>query len=128
VIGAVLVPGANASKLVSRDLVKRMKRGSVIVDVAIDQGGCIETSKPTSHAEPTYIAEDVVHYCVTNMPGAVAGTSTFALNNATLPFIVKLADKGIDKALKEDQNLANGVNIKAGKVVHEVVREAIDKL
>ncbi len=128
VVGAVLVPGASAPKLVSKELVKRMKRGSVIVDIAIDQGGCIETSKPTTHADPTYIVDEVVHYCVTNMPGAVAGTSTKALNNATLPFVVKLADRGFEKATKEDENLANGVNIKAGEVVHNVVREAVGRL
>jgi len=105
-----------------------MKRGAVIVDIAIDQGGCIATSKPTTHANPTYIDEEVVHYCVTNMPGAVAGTSTFALNNATLPFVLKLAEKGIGQALDEDENLAKGVNIKAGKLVHEVVEQALDRL
>ncbi len=125
VIGAVLVPGASAPKLVSFELVKAMKRGSVIVDIAIDQGGCIATSRPTTHADPSFITEGVVHYCVTNMPGAVAQTSTFALNNATLPFIIKLASKGFDQATKEDENLANGVNIKAGKVVHPVVRRAL---
>ncbi len=128
VIGAVLVPGTSAPKLVSKELVKRMERGAVIVDIAIDQGGCIATSRPTTHEEPTYIIDEVVHYCVTNMPGAVAGTSTLALNNATLPFVVKLADEGIERAAKEDKNLANGVNIKAGEVVHEVVREAIRML
>ncbi len=102
-----------------------MKRGSVIVDIAIDQGGCIVTSRPTTHADRTYIVDEVVHYCVTNMPGAVAGTSTKALNNATLPFAVKLADRGFEKAIKEDENLTNGVNIKAGEVVHGVAREAI---
>ncbi len=128
VIGAVLVPGSSAPKLVSTQLVKDMKRGAVIVDIAIDQGGCIETSKPTTHAQPTFIAHDIVHYCVTNMPGAVAGTSTLALNNATLPFILKLADRGFEKAVKEDENLSNGVNIKAGKLVHDVVRAAISGL
>ncbi len=124
-IGAVLVPGDSAPKLVSTDLVKAMKRGSAIVDIAIDQGGCIATSRPTTHADPTFIKYGVVHYCVTNMPGAVARTSTYALNNATLPFILKMADLGIDQALKADQNLSNGVNIKAGKVVHEVIRQAM---
>jgi alanine dehydrogenase len=128
VIGSVLVPGASAPKLVSKELVKGMKRGSVIVDIAIDQGGCVATSKPTSHASPTFVTYDVVHYCVTNMPGAVARTSTFALNNATLPFVLKLANLGIERALQEDQNLANGVNIKAGKIVHAVVKEAIGDL
>ncbi len=124
-IGAVLVPGAHAPNLVSREQVAGMKRGSAIVDIAIDQGGCVATSRPTSHDNPTYMEEGVVHYCVTNMPGAVAGTSTFALNNATLPFVLKLAEQGIDEAVAADENLANGVNIKAGKVVHEVVRQAI---
>src|SRR5439155_7938036 len=105
VIGAVLVPGAAAPKLVTRDMVKRMRPGSVMVDIAIDQGGCFETSRPTTHAQPTYVEHGVVHYCVTNMPGAVARTSTFALNNATLPFVTALADKGWKKALVEDVNL-----------------------
>src|SRR5216683_3113045 len=105
VIGAVLVPGAAAPKLVTRDMVKRMKSGSVIVDIAIDQGGCFETSRPTTHRDPTYVEEGVVHYCVTNMPGAVARTSTFALNNATLPFVLDLADKGWRRALAEDPHL-----------------------
>jgi alanine dehydrogenase len=121
VIGAVLVPGAAAPKLVSRDMVKRMKPGSVIVDIAIDQGGCFETSRPTTHAQPTYAEHGVVHYCVTNMPGAVARTSTFALNNATLPFVSALADKGWQKALKDDVNLRRGLNIHAGTVTFEAV-------
>ena len=121
VIGAVLVPGAAAPKLVTRDMVKRMKPGSVIVDIAIDQGGCFETSRPTTHAEPTYLEHGVVHYCVTNMPGAVARTSTFALNNATLPFVSALADKGWQKALTEDVNLRRGLNIHAGAVTFEAV-------
>jgi alanine dehydrogenase len=121
VIGAVLVPGAAAPKLVTRDTVKRMKPGSVIVDIAIDQGGCFETSRPTTHAEPTYVEHGVVHYCVTNMPGAVARTSTFALNNATLPFVSALADRGWKKALAEDVNLRRGLNIHAGAVTFEAV-------
>jgi alanine dehydrogenase len=121
VIGAVLVPGAAAPKLVTRDMVKRMRPGSVIVDIAIDQGGCFETSRPTTHAEPTYVEHGVVHYCVTNMPGAVARTSTFALNNATLPFVSALADKGWQKALTEDVNLRRGLNIHAGAVTFEAV-------
>ena len=116
VIGAVLVPGTAAPKLVSRDMVKKMKRGSVIVDVAIDQGGCIETSKPTSHSDPYYIDEGVVHYCVTNMPGAVARTSTFALNNVTLPYIVALAEQGANDAMKADAHLRAGLNVYQGKV------------
>ena len=121
VIGAVLVPGAAAPKLVTRDMVRRMKSGSVIVDIAIDQGGCFETSRPTTHAVPTYVDEGVVHYCVTNMPGAVARTSTFALNNATLPFVLALAGKGWRKALQDDVYLRRGLNIHAGAVTFEAV-------
>jgi alanine dehydrogenase len=121
VIGAVLVPGAAAPKLVSRELVRAMKRGAVMVDIAIDQGGCFETSRPTTHADPTYVEEGVIHYCVTNMPGAVARTSTFALNNATLPFVLDLADKGWRRALAEDPHLRAGLNIHAGRVAHEAV-------
>src|SRR5437763_10593861 len=121
VIGAVLVPGAAAPKLVTRDMVKRMRPGSVMVDIAIDQGGCFQTSRPTTHAQPTYVEHGVVHYCVTNMPGAVARTSTFALNNATLPFVTALADKGWKKALAEDVNLRRGLNIHAGAVTFEAV-------
>ena len=121
VIGAVLVPGAAAPRLVSRAMVRRMRPGSVIVDIAIDQGGCCETSRPTSHASPTYVDEGVTHYCVTNMPGAVARTSTFALNNATLPFVLALADKGWRAALAEDPYLRRGLNIDAGRVTHEAV-------
>jgi alanine dehydrogenase len=121
VIGAVLVPGAAAPKLVTLDMVKRMKPGSVIVDIAIDQGGCFETSRPTTHAEPTYVEHGVVHYCVTNMPGAVARTSTFALNNATLPFVLTLADKGWRQAVSDDINLRRGLNIHAGAVTFEAV-------
>ncbi len=121
VIGAVLVPGAAAPKLVSRDLVSRMKRGSVLVDVAIDQGGCFETSKATTHAEPTYMVDEVVHYCVANMPGAVARTSTFALNNVTLPFALALADKGYKQALQDDEHLLRGLNVFKGKMTYEAV-------
>jgi alanine dehydrogenase len=124
VIGAVLLPGAEAPKLVTRDMVKKMKRGSVIVDVAIDQGGCFETSRPTSHSDPYYIEEGVVHYCVTNMPGAVARTSTFALNNATLPFIVTLANKGVKDALLSDAHLLNGLNVCHGKLTYAAVADA----
>src|SRR5215471_12091346 len=126
VIGAVLVPGAAAPKLVSRDMVERMKPGSVIVDIAIDQGGCFETSRPTTHAEPTYVDHGVVHYCVTNMPGAVARTSTFALNNATLPFVLTLADKGWKKALQDDVHLRRGLNIHAGAVTFEAVAKDLN--
>ena len=121
VIGAVLVPGAAAPKLVSRALVRAMKRGAVMVDIAIDQGGCFETSRPTTHANPTYVEEGVIHYCVTNMPGAVARTSTFALNNATLPFVLDLADKGWRRALGDDPHLRAGLNIHGGQVTHEAV-------
>src|SRR6185437_9355602 len=121
VIGAVLVPGAAAPKLVSRALVRAMKRGAVMVDIDIDQGGCFETSRPTTHANPTYVEEGVIHYCVTNMPGAVARTSTFALNNATLPFNLALANKGWRKALADDPHLRAGLNIAAGRVTHEAV-------
>jgi alanine dehydrogenase len=121
VIGAVLVPGAAAPKLVTRDMVRRMKPGSVMVDIAIDQGGCFETSRPTSHAEPTYVEHGVVHYCVTNMPGAVARTSTFALNNATLPFVMALAEKGWVKALQADEHLRRGLNVCKGAITYEAV-------
>lgn len=123
VIGAVLVPGAAAPKLVTEDMVKKMGRGSVLVDVAIDQGGCFETSRPTSHAEPTYIMHGVVHYCVTNMPGAMARTSTYALNNATLPFILALADKGPKKALGENAHFLEGLNVNKGEVTYQAVAE-----
>ncbi len=125
VIGAVLVPGAAAPKLVTRDMIKRMRRGSVIVDISIDQGGCFETSRPTTHADPTYIEEGVVHYCVTNMPGGVARTSAIALNNATLPFVVALADKGIKTALAADPHLRNGLNVARGRITHPAVAEAL---
>ena len=124
VIGSVLVPGAAAPKLVTRQMVKAMRPGSVLVDIAIDQGGCFETSKPTSHSDPTYVEEDCVHYCVTNMPGAVARTSTLALNNATLPFTLALADKGYRAALAEDQHLRQGLNVAEGKVTYKAVAEA----
>ena len=122
-IGGVLIPGAEAPKLVSKDMIKLMKRGSVIVDVAIDQGGCVETSKPTTHANPTYIVDDVVHYCVANMPGGVPRTSTLALNKATLPYLSKLADKGYEKALKEDENFLAGLNVYKGQITHKAVAD-----
>jgi alanine dehydrogenase len=125
VIGGVLIPGAFAPKLVSAAQVKKMKNGSVIVDVAIDQGGCFETSHPTTHAEPTYIVDGVVHYCVANMPGGVPRTSTFALNNATLPFVLALADKGWKRALTDDTHLRNGLNVAFGKVTCAPVAEAL---
>ena len=121
VIGAVLIPGAAAPKLVTRDMVARMKRGAVLVDVAIDQGGCFETSRPTTHDAPTYVVDGVVHYCVANMPGAVARTSTFALNNATLPFAIALADKGWKRALADDVHLRHGLNVCLGEVTYEAV-------
>ncbi len=122
-VGGVLIPGAEAPKLVTKKMIKKMKRGSVIVDVAIDQGGCVETSKPTTHANPTYIVDDIVHYCVANMPGGVPRTSTLALNKATLPFLSKLADKGYEKALKEDKNFLEGLNIFKGQVTYKAVAE-----
>ena len=124
-IGAVLVPGAAAPKLVTREMVRTMKPGSVIVDIAIDQGGCCETSRPTSHSNPTYVEEGVIHYCVTNMPGAVARTSTFALNNATLPFALALADKGWKRAITDDPHLRNGLNVHDGKLTCRPVAEAL---
>ncbi len=123
VVGAVLVPGAAAPKLVTKEMIKSMRPGSVIVDVAIDQGGCFETSKATTHAEPTYIVDDVVHYCVANMPGGVARTSTFALNNATLPFTVALANKGYAQALRDDTHLLAGLNVHTGKVTYKAVAD-----
>ncbi len=124
VIGGVLIPGAAAPKLVTRQMVSAMKPGSVIVDVAIDQGGCCETSKATTHAEPTYVVDDVVHYCVANMPGGVPRTSTYALNNVTLPHILRLADHGYRDALKADAHLCNGLNVHAGKITNaEVARD-----
>lgn len=125
VIGAVLVKGAAAPKLVSREMVARMKKGSVLVDVAIDQGGCFETSKATTHAEPTYMVDDVVHYCVANMPGAVPRTSTHALNNATLPYTLMLADRGYRDALLSSEHFLNGLNVYAGKVTDAAVAEAL---
>jgi alanine dehydrogenase len=124
VIGAVLVPGARAPKLVSRSLVSRMKPGSVIVDVSVDQGGCIETTRPTTHSEPVYIVDGVLHYCVANMPGIVPRTSTYALTNATLPYLLRLASDGVDRAIRSDLGLAKGVNLKDGKVTHRGVAEA----
>lgn len=125
VIGAVLVPGAAAPKLVSEDMVKKMKKGSVLVDIAIDQGGCFATSHPTTHAEPTFIKHEVVHYCVANMPGAVARTSTFALNNATLPFTLALADNGYKEALAGNPHLLAGLNVHRGDITYKAVSEAL---
>ena len=126
VIGAVLVAGASAPKLITRDMLKLMKKGSVLVDVSIDQGGCFETSKVTTHDKPTYVVDDIIHYCVGNMPGAVAQTATLALTNATLPYITDIANKGWQKALKDNQNLLNGLNIHQGKIIHKAVAESLN--
>jgi len=124
VIGAVLVPGAKAPKLVTADMLQTMKQGSVMVDVAIDQGGCFETSKPTSHADPVYVEQGIIHYCVTNMPGAVAKTSAQALTNASLPYVIEIADKGWEKAIDENEYLKKGLNVCKGEVVYKAVAEA----
>ena len=126
-VGAVLVVGAHAPKLVSRATLRRMRPGSVVVDVAIDQGGCLETSRPTSHAKPTFVEEGVIHYCVTNMPGAVARTSALALNNETLPFVAAIAAKGWRRALSEDSHLRDGLNICRGAVTHQAVAAALGR-
>jgi alanine dehydrogenase len=126
VIGAVLVPGAAAPQLVTREMLKTMKRGSVMVDIAIDQGGCFETSHATTHDDPVYEVDGIIHYCVANMPGAVARTSAFALNNATLPYALKIANMGAEAAMKADPHLANGLNVSGGKVRHQAVAEALD--
>lgn len=126
VIGAVLIPGAEAPKLVSSEMIRTMKKGAVVVDVAIDQGGCFETSRATTHSDPTYVVDGVVHYCVANMPGAVARTSTFALNNATLPFVLALADHGWREALRRDAHLLNGLNVCDGRITCEPVAKAQD--
>ena len=125
VIGAVLIAGAAAPRLVTRDMVRRMKAGAVLVDISIDQGGCFETSRPTTHADPTYVVDDVIHYCVANMPGAVPRTSTFALNNATLPFARRLADRGWRATMQADPHLANGLNVHAGQVTNAAVAQAL---
>ena len=121
VVGGVLVPGAAAPKILTREMIRAMKRGAVFVDVAIDQGGCSETSRATTHDDPTYVVDDVIHYCVTNMPGAVARTSTLALNNATLPFALALADKGVRQALSDDPHLREGLNVCHGHMTYEAV-------
>jgi alanine dehydrogenase len=125
-IGGVLIPGAEAPKLITKEMIKSMKRGSVIVDVAIDQGGCVETSKPTTHANPTYLVDEVVHYCVANMPGGVPRTSTMALNKATLPLLLKLADQGYKKTLQENKNYLAGLNVFKGHVTYKGVSDAFD--
>jgi len=126
IIGAVLIPGAKAPKLITRDMLKDMRPGTVLVDVAVDQGGCIETTKPTTHAEPTYIIDDVLHYCVANMPGAVPATSTRALTNATLPYAIQLADKGWQEACRDNMSLRKGLNIIQGDIVYDSVGAAFD--
>jgi alanine dehydrogenase len=125
VIATVLVPGATAPKLISAQTVKAMKPGAVIVDISIDQGGCAETSRPTTHSHPTYVVDDVVHYCVANMPGAVARTSAFALSNVTTSFVLALADKGWHRALSEDPHLRDGLNLHDGAICHPAVAEAL---
>ncbi len=125
VVGAALIPGASAPKIVTREMLGLMRKGTVLVDVSIDQGGCFETSKPTTHQNPTYVVDDVIHYCVANIPGAVALTSTFALTNATLPFVMALANKGTTAALKSDSHLLNGLNVHRGQYTHRAVAEAL---
>jgi alanine dehydrogenase len=124
IVGGVLVTGARAPRLVTRAMLKEMRSRAVIVDVAIDQGGCVETSHPTTHSQPVFIEEGIVHYCVTNMPGAVPFTATYGLTNSTLPYILKLASLGPDRAVKEDEPLGKGVNVRAGEIIHPAVREA----
>ena len=125
VIGAVLIPGASAPKLVTKQMVKNMRQGAVMVDISIDQGGCFETSRPTSHSDPIYIVDNIVHYCVTNMPGAVARTSTQALENATLPFSLEIANKGYKKALTDNKHLRNGLNVFKGNITYKAVADAL---
>ncbi|HET9668741.1 MAG TPA: alanine dehydrogenase [Casimicrobiaceae bacterium] len=126
VVGAVLIPGASAPKIVTRAMIAKMQSGSVVVDVAIDQGGCFETSRPTTHESPTYVVDGVVHYCVANMPGAVPRTSTYALNNATLPFVLAIADKGWKRALADDVHLRAGLNVALGRITYRAVAEALE--
>ena len=126
VIGAVLVPGGLAPKLVTRPMLRTMKRGAVLVDIAIDQGGCFETSRPTTHSDPVFEVDGVIHYCVANMPGAVARTSTIALNNATLPFVLALSNFGVEKAMATDPHLAEGLNIAGGRIRHSAIAEALN--
>jgi alanine dehydrogenase len=125
VIASVLIPGAKAPHLITRELLRKMEPGSVLVDIAIDQGGCAETSMPTTHDNPTYVEEGIVHYCVANMPGAVPRTSTYALTNATMPYVIELADKGVDKALKENLALRKGLNVHTGRLTNCEVAKAI---
>jgi alanine dehydrogenase len=126
VIGAVLIPGAHAPKLVTRQMLKRMRPGSAVVDISVDQGGCFETTRPTTHENPTYIEEGIVHYCVTNIPGAFPRTSTFALTNATFPYVIQIADKGYKKAMKENEALRKGLNLIDGKITFEAVAEGFE--
>jgi alanine dehydrogenase len=123
VIGAVLIPGAHAPKLVTRPMLKRMRSGSAVVDVSVDQGGCFETTRPTTHEHPTYVEEGIVHYCVANIPGAFPGTSTFALTNATFPYVLQIADKGYEKAMEENEALRKGLNLMGGQIVYRAVAE-----
>lgn len=125
IIGAVLIPGASAPKLVTKAMLPKMKKGSVLVDISIDQGGCFETSKPTTHSEPTYVVDGVVHYCVANMPGAAPLTSTYALTAVTAPYMLDIANKGVDKALADDAGLAQGLNVKNGEITYEAVKVAL---
>ncbi len=125
VVGAILVPGAKAPKLITREMLKEMKEGSVIVDVAVDQGGCVETTRPTTHSHPTYVVDGVIHYCVANMPGAVSRTSTFALTNVTLPYALRIANQGVKQAVAGDPALAKGVNVMKGSVTHSAVAESL---
>jgi alanine dehydrogenase len=127
VVGAVLIPGAKAPKLLTKEMLKTMKKGSVVVDVAIDQGGCFATSKPTTHSNPTFVVDNVVHYCVANMPGGVAKTSTIALTNATLPYAVEIANKGWKKSMEENPEIKRGANIIKGKIVCGGVAEAFGR-
>jgi len=126
IIGAVLIPGASAPKLMSADMLRLLKPGTVLVDVAIDQGGCFETSRPTTHADPTYVIDGVVHYCVANMPGAVARTATLTLTNATLPYVARLASKGSRETLLSDEHFSAGLNVFEGQLTHQAVAEALD--
>jgi len=126
-IGAVLIPGRSAPKLVTRQMLGQMKEGAVVVDVAVDQGGCFETTRPTTHSDPIYVVDGIVHYCVANMPGAVPRTSTFALNNATLPYALALANKGIRKAVLDDPGLMAGVNTFKGRVTHKAVADSLGR-
>lgn len=126
IVGAVLIPGAKAPKLITRDMLQDMKNGAVLVDVAVDQGGCIETCRPTTHDDPTYVIDGVVHYCVANMPGAVPYTSTIALTNATLPYAIQLANKGWEQACNENEDLKKGLNVVDGKIVYKAVADAFD--